>query len=422
MNHQTFRHTSVGLAAALAILTGAAGCGSSARSSNGQSDDSGGTITLGMISPLSGPSAETTTDARRGAQVAINQINAKGGVRKGQKLALKVVNEPTDPAGSATAMRNFASQGVKVVFGDSLTPDCAAAAPVAETAGILNVSPGCAGSTLTGPNRPTKSFFSAAGSDAMQAYALGSALPTRFPDVKNLYMVGYDYLPGHETWDYIKKTWQTKDPSLKVRKEYFVPTSQLDFRSIASTLSAAATGPKKSQGLVLTTYGAGTLALLQQAQQSGLLDRFSFIATTFMYYRPALALKGKAPRVIDSYSYVYWGAHDNPVNKSFVADYQKIADNEYPSDWSFHAYVATLAVAQALNKVDKVDLPSLVKALEGMTVNGPTGSFTIGADNHQFEFPVIVGDVGGDPSAPDGVKVYGITKIPGEQASSVTFK
>jgi branched-chain amino acid transport system substrate-binding protein len=418
MRDLTVRRTSAAVAAALTVLTGAVACGHSARSTT-QSTKPTGTITLGMISPLSGPSAQTTTDARRGAQVAIDQINAAGGVHGGQKLALKVVNEPTDPAGSATAMRTFASEGVKIVFGDSLTPDCAAAAPVAENLGILDLSHGCAGSTLTGPNRPTKSFFSAAGSDAMQAYALGTALPARYPNVKNLYMVGYDYLPGHETWDYIKKSWTTKDPSIKVHNQFFVPTTQLDFRSIASTLSAAATAPKASQGLVLTTYGAGTLALLQQAQQSGLLDRFAFIATTFMYYQPAVALKGKAPRVLDSYSYVYWGAHQNDVNTKFVAAYQKLAGNAYPSDWSFQGYVAALAAAQALDKVQTIDLPSLVKALEGMTVDGPTGTFTIGADNHQFEFPVIVGDVGGDPSSPDGVKAYGITTIPGAQASAI---
>lgn len=421
MRHPTTkRRTVAALATGVALATALSGCAGSARTP-GDAAENSGTITLGMISPLSGPLAQTTTDSQRGAQVAIDQINAAGGVRDGQQLALEVVNEPTDPAGSVTAMRNFDAEGVPIVFGNAVTPGCLAAAPVAESLGILDISHGCAGSTLTGPNREVDSFFSAAGSDAMQAYALGEVLPERFPGVQNLYQVGYDYLPGIETWDYIKRTWMEKAP-VQVRQEFAVPTSQLDFRSIVSTLGAAATAPPETQGLVLTTYGAGTLALLQQMQQAGLLDRFAFISNTFMYYQPAVEFGGNAPAVVDSYSYVYWDAHDNPVNERFVEEYRRIADGGYPSDWSFHGYVAVLAAAKALDQVETVDLPSLVAALEGMTIDGPTGTFTISADSHQFNFPVVVGELVGDPSRPDGVGLNWIMTIPGEAASQVRFE
>jgi ABC-type branched-subunit amino acid transport system substrate-binding protein len=404
-------------------LTAATACASSAKSSTSNaSHQTNGTITLGMIAPLSGPDKDTTTEAKRGIQAAFNQINAAGGVRGGKKLALKVVNEPKDPAGSVAAMRKLGSQETPIVFGDVLTPDCKSAAPVAQSLGILDISPGCAGSTLTGPNRKVKSFFSSAGSDAMAAYALAHVLPRKYPKVSNLYLVGYDYLPGHETWNYIKKTWKAKRP-VNVRKQYFVPTSQQDFRTIISSLASSATAPPSSQGLVLTTYGAGNLAFLQEAKQAGLLKRFKFIATTFMYYEPAVSMKGSAPKVLDSYSYVYWGLHNNPVNKKFIAAYQKVAGHDkYPSDWAFQGYIAAQAAARALNKVKTVNLSSLVKALEGMTVNGPTGKFQVSAKSHQFLVPMIVAELGGDPSSPDKVKAYSSETIPGKAANSVSFK
>jgi branched-chain amino acid transport system substrate-binding protein len=416
------RRISIGLILALAALVAIAACGSSAKS-QGNVSTSSKTITIGLISPLSGPLSETTTDAKRGAQVAINQINASGGVRGGQKLKLQVANEPTDPAGSVTAMRNFGSEHVPVVLGDELTPDCDASAPVAESLGILDISPGCAGGNLTGPDRAFPSFFSAAGSDSAQAYALGHVLPTEYPKVRNLYVVGYDYLPGTQTASYIEQTWKAKQPGLQVKKSYFVPLTQLNFSSIVSTIGAAATADPSSQGLLLTTYGSGTLALLQEMQQSGLINKFSFIASTFMYYQPAVALKGNAPKVVDSYSYVYWNAFQNSVNQKFVADYKKLAGGVYPSDWSFQAYVAVLGAAHALDNAKQVNLSSLVKALEGASLNGPTGEFKVGgADSHQFLFPTIVGEIGGDPASPDGVKAYKVTQIPGALSNSIVFK
>jgi ABC-type branched-subunit amino acid transport system substrate-binding protein len=416
------RRAGAGLLVMMALILGIAACGSNAKSA-GSAGQAHGKITLGLIGPLSGPVAQTTTDARRGAQVAINQINAAGGVRGGQKLALKVANEPTDPAGSVTAMRNFASEGVPIVMGDMLTPDCDASAPVAQSLGILDISAGCAGGNLTGPHREFKTFYSAAGSDSAQAYALGHVLPARYPKVRNLYVVGYDYLPGTQTASYIENTWKAKDPALTVKKSYFVPLTQLNFSSIVSTIGAAATAAPGTQGLLLTTYGSGTLALLQEMQQSGLINKFAFIAATFMYYQPAVALKGKAPKVVDSYSYVYWGAFHNSVNKAFVAAYQKLAPGLYPSDWSFQAYVAVLAAAKALDKAKKVNLTDLNNALQGLTINGPTGTFTVGgANSHQFLFPTVVGELGGDPSSPDGVKAFSIATIPGPLSNSIAFK
>jgi branched-chain amino acid transport system substrate-binding protein len=404
----------------MVLVIALAACGSNAKSAT--KSKSSGPITIGLIGPLTGPLALVAAEAKRGAEVAINQINAAGGVRGGRKLVLKVANEPTDPAGSVTAMRDFAAEGAPVVLGDELSPDCDASAPVAQSLGILDISPGCAGGNLTGPNRQFKDFFSSAGSDSAQAYALGHVLPARYPKVRNLYVVGYDYLPGTQTASYIESAWKAKHP-ITVKKQYFVPLTQLNFSSIVSTIGASATAAPATQGLLLTTYGSGTLALLQEMQQSGLINRFAFIASTFMYYEPAVALKGKAPKVVDSYSYVYWGAWHNSVNKTFVADYRKIAPGLYPSDWAFQSYVGVLGAAKALNEVKTVNLPNLVKALQGMTINGPTGTFQVGgADSNQFLFPTVVGELGGDPSSPDGVKAYSIYTISGKLSNSIAFK
>jgi hypothetical protein len=82
-----------------------------------------------------------------------------------------------------------------------------------------------------------------------------------------------------------------------------------------------------------------------------------------------------------------------------------------------------LGAAKALDKVKTINLNNLSHALEGATIDGPTGTFKVGgADSHQFLFPTVVGQLGGDPQSPDGVKAYSIDTIPGALSNSIAFK
>lgn len=394
--------------------SGATSGGSSGRTSGGGSE------TIGLLAPVSGPYAGVGTGYKQGLQVAFDAANAKGGVLGGKKLTISTVDESTtDTSVSTQAMRKFASNGVKIVVGAALSQDCIASAPVADQLGLLNISPGCGVAQLIGPNRLSKTFFSAAGNDAMQAYGLSTTLSSKYPSIKDLYSVNFDYVTGHEVAGAIRTGFQKKLGSLG-GKDYFVPLTATDYGSVVSAMSALATKPAASQGLILTNYGGGAVAFLQQAKQAGLLNRFAFIGTAYQYYAAAVSLKGASPKVWDAYVYVHHSIFDsNPVNKTFVDAYRKVAGGAYPNDWGFSGYIAGLAIVQALQKANSDDVQKLNNALEGMSISGPTGTFTVDAKTHHFLNPEVVAEIGGDKSAPEGVKLYDSNVIPGPEANSV---
>ncbi len=79
----------------------------------GSKEEEKGPILVGMDIPLSGDSAEIGPYMRNGAQLAVDEINGKGGVL-GRKLQLRVEDDACDPRTAVAAANKLVSAGVKV--------------------------------------------------------------------------------------------------------------------------------------------------------------------------------------------------------------------------------------------------------------------------------------------------------------------
>ena len=117
----------------IALLAGAAALGLS-------SAVSAQTIKIGFHAPLTGFAAADGKSAVHGAQLAIDQINAKGGVM-GKKLELKIYDDQASPKNSAPIANKLIGQdGVKIAISGSYSGATRAAAGVFQKAGIPYIS------------------------------------------------------------------------------------------------------------------------------------------------------------------------------------------------------------------------------------------------------------------------------------------
>src|SRR3546814_2829057 len=79
----------------------------------------------------------------------------------------------------------------------------------------------------------------------------------------------------------------------------------------------------------------------------------------------------------------YWyGAHDNELNKKFVAAYQKSYGTP-PSYNAEGAYVAVHAYKAAIEKAGKVDGKAIAQALSGLSIPAPTGTLVLRKGDNQ---------------------------------------
>lgn len=105
-------------------------------------------ILIATAGPMAGPNAAFGEQMRRGAQRAIDDINATGGLR-GERLKLTVGDDACDPRKAVEVATGFVAQGVKFVAGHFCSGASIPASTVYETAGIVQISPASTNPKLT---------------------------------------------------------------------------------------------------------------------------------------------------------------------------------------------------------------------------------------------------------------------------------
>jgi branched-chain amino acid transport system substrate-binding protein len=107
-------------------------------------------IKIGLVAALSGQSALSGEAITRGLQIAIDEVNASGGLLGGRQLVLVRRDDESNPAKGVTAARElFYKEKVAVVFGGIDTPVAMAITPLANQAKVPFMNPWAAGTPIT---------------------------------------------------------------------------------------------------------------------------------------------------------------------------------------------------------------------------------------------------------------------------------
>src|SRR3954454_22604240 len=107
-------------------------------------------IKIGLVTALSGQSARAGEALTRGLQVAIDELNAKGGVLKGRKFELMRRDDEATPVKGVTAARELVfKEKVAVLFGGLDTPVAIAIVPLMNQEKVPFMVPWAAGTPIT---------------------------------------------------------------------------------------------------------------------------------------------------------------------------------------------------------------------------------------------------------------------------------
>lgn len=104
---------------------------------------------IGGIGPLTEDGATYGLSVKNGAQLAVDEINATGGVN-GFRLVLNFQDSTGDPAGAETVYAKLKSNNMKVLLGGVLNEEAAALATLAAEDGMLTVTPTASGNEVLG--------------------------------------------------------------------------------------------------------------------------------------------------------------------------------------------------------------------------------------------------------------------------------
>ena len=128
------------MAAALCAGT-LAGCGANSNSENAAASGAEDTVTLAVVSPVTGDSAEYGIHFNIGAQMAADKINEAGGIN-GKQVILKSFDSKNDAKEAAEVARLICqNKTILATIGDFSSTCCMATAPIYEENKTVQISP-----------------------------------------------------------------------------------------------------------------------------------------------------------------------------------------------------------------------------------------------------------------------------------------
>ena len=138
-------------------------------------------ILIGGAGPNTGPLAWIGEQMQRGAEMAVDDINAARGVL-GEQVQLVTVDDFCDPEQAVAAAKKLVSEGVIFVDGHYCSGASIPASEVYEAAGVLQISPASTNPLLTDQGRAN--VFRVIGRDDAQGTVAGNYLADRWAGKK----------------------------------------------------------------------------------------------------------------------------------------------------------------------------------------------------------------------------------------------
>jgi branched-chain amino acid transport system substrate-binding protein/urea transport system substrate-binding protein len=322
-------------------------------------------IRVGAVLPFSGGVELYGQQAKLGLDLAVKEINAKGGIL-GRPLEVIYVDDKTRPASAEAAIHQvIESDGVVAVVGPITSQNFNAIAPVAESL----KTPLLYATNFEGGkcSRYVFSFGTVPNQD------LGQLLPYMNKTVGNSYfLLGADRVWPHQMFD-IAQPLIEKLGGKVVGTKYTLGT-ETDFTPLIREVAAA-----KPKVLLFALKGDG-IDFIRQADEQGL-----FKNTTVAYLGLSEIdlgiFRGKGQNMYTAVPSV--AASNKPSVKAFVAKVRAQAGGDtLVSNYVMTHYNTLIALKAAIEKAGKVDKEAIVDALAGLTIASPTGAVTIDRNHY----------------------------------------
>jgi len=319
--------------------------------SGGQSADSGSGgdgIAVGVLQSLTGTMAISEITVKNAEMLAIEEINAAGGVL-GRKITALVEDGASDPSTFAQkASKLIEDNGVATVFGGWTSASRKAMLPVFERTGNLLWYPVQFEGNECSPNI----MYSGAQPNQQALPALQWAVGQGY---KSYFLIGSDYVYPR-TANLILKKHIEKD-GLKVAGESYVPLGGTDFSGVIAKIQQA-----KPDIIINTLNGDSNVAFFKQMQAAGLSPTRLPVMSFSIGEQEAQAM---GPRLVEG-SYASWNYFQSLTledNAKFIAAYRKKYDaNAAITDPMVHGYLNVYAWKAAVEKAGGFDPEKVRKA------------------------------------------------------------
>jgi branched-chain amino acid transport system substrate-binding protein len=353
-------------------------------------------IKVGFPMILSGPGALFGEPASKGAQMYVDEINAKGGVL-GRKIELLARDTKGNADEAVRVSRELIlKENVDFLVGTLTSAEGPAVSVVAKENKIVFIAPIPKTDQLTAPDKLHPYVFRVSANTTMEGRS-AAEIVAKWP-VTKVATISPDYAYGQDVTksfvDHLKKI----KPSVQIVDQQWPKLGEADYTPFINAQMA-----KKPDAIFSSLWGGHFVTFSKQAKPLGYFDavKYNVIAVGEAGSPESTKAMGKDYPVGiwgNSYDAFYWG--ENPAHRDYVARLSKYLKDEYPSSWAIQGYTGMQFLAEAIKKAGSTDSDKVSKALLGLTIDTPIGKQTIREKDHQANRGQLYGKTVMDPKYP----------------------
>lgn len=335
-----------------------------------QGDNNDDVIKIGGIGPLTGSYANYGTSVRNGAKIAVDEINAAGGI-DGKQIELLFEDSQADPESAVSAYGKLMDDGMDVSLGGVFSGETASITAAAVADDVLLLTPsGSADKAIEGNDKAFRvCFYDSYQGAAAANYIKDNEMAT---EVGVLYESDYDYSVG--LYEAFVAECEKLDLSI-VETQTFTTTTATDFSTQIDALVAS--GVKL---VFMPIYAEEASTFLTQAKGKFADDVYFFGADGL---DGILGKVEQDPSIADNVLMLTpFAADSEEANvKAFVEAYKK-AYNATPDQFAADGYDAIYIIKAAIEAAGSTSGEELAKTMTTLEYTGVTGSMTWGADGN----------------------------------------
>jgi len=326
------------------------------------------TVKIGHVAPLTGGIAHLGKDNENGARMAVDEINAAGGIKIGDKtimLELVAEDDKADPKEGTLAAQKLVDAGVVAVVGHLNSGTSIPASKIYSDANITQISPSATNPRLT--EQGFKTTFRVVANDNQQGAVLANFAADQMK-AKTIAIIDDRTAYGQGLAEVVERV--AKERGLKVVAREFTSDKATDFNAILTKVRAARPDVVMYGGMDAT---AGPMA--RQMRQLGI--KAPMLAGDGVCSPKFIELAGDAAGILTC-SKAGEAVEKLPKGPDFVARY-RAKFNQDVQIYSPYSYDAVFVIADAIRRAGSAERAAITAAMPATNFNGVTGTIAFDA-------------------------------------------
>jgi urea transport system substrate-binding protein len=379
--------------AAFALLVSACSDDSSEESSDGSGDGGSGeeasgdicvegdTVKLGLLNSTSGPMAISEQTVRDSLLLAVDEINADGGIL-GKQIEVIEEDGQSEPTIFAEKINKLLTQDqVAAVFGGWTSASRKAMLPVVEGANGLLFYP----VQYEGLEASENIYYTGATTNQQIIPAMDFLASE---GVETLFLAGSDYVFPRTANKIIKQ--YAAELGIEIVGEEYVPLDSDDWTTQVAQIAAA-----EPDFVFNTINGSSNVGFIKAYYEAGLGPENSPIISVSIAEEEAPAMGEDLTGQYAAWN--YFQSVESEANSTFIEAFQAEYGEDRPtSDPMEAAYTSMYLYREMVEAAESFCVDAVNAASDGVTFEAPEGTVTVNGENHHIAKTALIGQINAD--------------------------